>query len=164
MVQLSDFDVNLDRDAPIPLYQQLRNQIAQLIAARKLPPGARLPARRDLAEYLGVNRATIANAYDRLVADGLARSHVGQGTFVADASRPGTSTTGFRWPLSRAMEAVNRFGQPPKPRTEHPNPIDFASLVPDEELFPIEPFREALDAVVRRDAKQLLQYGPAAGY
>ncbi len=164
MVQLGDFNINLDRDAPMPLYQQLRNQIAHLIAARKLPPGTQLPARRDLAEVLGVNRATIANAYDRLVADGMARSHVGQGTFVIDASRPRTSTTSFRWPLSRAMEAVTRFGQPPRPRTEHPNPIDFASLVPDEELFPIEPFREVLDTVLRHDAKQLLQYGPAAGY
>lgn len=164
MVQLGDFKLELQRDVPMPLYLQLRNQIAHLIATKRLAPGTRLPARRDLAEHLRVNRATIANAYDRLVADGLARSHVGQGTFVTEAPGAGASTEAFRWPLSRAMEAVSRFGQLPKPQTEHPNPIDFASLVPDEELFPVERFREVLDSVLRREGKQLLQYGPSEGY
>jgi GntR family transcriptional regulator/MocR family aminotransferase len=163
MVQLAEMGLALERDASAPLYRQLRDQIAQLIASRKLKAGMRLPASRDLADLLGVNRQTVSSAYDQLVADGLARSHVGQGTFVAER-RDATHGTPFRWPLSRAMEAVNRLPTHATPRTEHTEPVDFVSLVPDEELFPIEPFREVLDSVLELEGKQLLQYGPVAGY
>ena len=44
----------------------------------------KLPATRELARELGVNRTTVALAYEELVAGGWARAHVGQGTFVAD--------------------------------------------------------------------------------
>ncbi len=74
MVQLVELELTLDRTAPIPLYLQLHHQLADLITAQEIPTGARLPASRDLAERLGVNRATVASAYDKLVADGLARS------------------------------------------------------------------------------------------
>ncbi len=147
----------------MPLYLQLHQQLAELIAAQKIPAGARLPASRDLAERLGVNRATVASAYDKLVVEGLARSHVGQGTFAVGPSAE-NPVRSMQWPFSRAVEAVSRQQQRIVPRTEHPNPIDFASLVPDEELFPIEPFREVLDTVLEKEGKQLLQYGPVAGY
>jgi GntR family transcriptional regulator/MocR family aminotransferase len=163
MVQLAHLIVSLERRAPVPLYLQLRNQITQLVSAGKLPPGSRLPASRDLAEQLGVNRATVSSAYDQLVADGLARSHVGQGTFITGAPEPSPSAD-MTWPFSQAMEAVGRQRRHTTPRTEHPSPIDFASLVPDEELFPIEPFRDVLNEVLDREGKQLLQYGPVPGY
>jgi GntR family transcriptional regulator/MocR family aminotransferase len=163
MVQLDDLDLQMERSAPMPLYLQLHRQLAELIAAQKIPAGARLPAGRELAERLGVNRATVASAYDKLVADGLARSRVGQGTFAVGPSVD-EPVPSMPWPFSRAVEAVSRQQQRIVPRTEHPNPIDFASLAPDEELFPIEPFREVLDTVLEKEGKQLLQYGPVAGY
>jgi DNA-binding transcriptional MocR family regulator len=54
--------------------------------------------------------------------------------------------------------------QRPAVASGHPDPIDFGNLVPDEELFPVEPFRAVLDKVLRREGKTLLQYGPAAGH
>ncbi|MBI2161297.1 MAG: PLP-dependent aminotransferase family protein, partial [Candidatus Rokubacteria bacterium] len=51
-----------------------------------------LPATRELARDLGVNRATVTQAYEELVAAGWARARVGQGTFVAE--RPGVTATG----------------------------------------------------------------------
>lgn len=163
MVQLGDLNLDLERSAPVPLYLQVRNQIVQLVTSGLLPPGSRLPASRELAERLGVNRATVSSAYERLVADGLARSHVGQGTFITDSPNPPLPAD-MSWSFSRAMEAVNRQRRHTTPRTEHPDPIDFASLVPDEELFPIEPFRDVLNQVLEREGKQLLQYGPVAGH
>lgn len=163
MGQSSSLTITLDRSSEVPLYQQVQSQIAQLIVAGKLAPGARLPASRDLAQGLGVNRATIASAYDGLAAEGLVRSHVGQGTFVLDSTEPQHAKT-WTWPLSRAMEAAGRHLLPEAPPNEHPDPIDFASLIPDEELFPIEPFRKTVNTVLRRQGKQLLQYGPVPGY
>ena len=44
--------------------------------------GERLPATRELAGSLGLNRTTIAAAYELLESDGLIRGHVGRGSFV----------------------------------------------------------------------------------
>jgi GntR family transcriptional regulator/MocR family aminotransferase len=162
MVQFGDIHLVLDRGSDVPLYEQVRSQIAQRIATGELAPGTRLPATRELARELSVNRATIASAYETLSTDGLVRSHVGQGTFVLEAE-PHRTKTPF-WPFSRAMEAASRQLLPTTPPTEHPDPIDFASLIPDQELFPVEPFRETIDTVLRRRGKELLQYGPVAGY
>ncbi len=166
MVQLSELKLSLHRDSPVPLYRQVCSQLRQLIQTEKLPPGTRLPASRRLAEELKVNRSTVASAYDTMIAEGLIRSHVGQGTFVVGSAEP-LSPPSISWPFSRAMEATSllehrishQIGQ-----GHHPAPIDFASLVPDEELFPIEPFRKVLNAELKHKGKQLLQYGPVAGY
>jgi DNA-binding transcriptional MocR family regulator len=165
MVQLAGGDLKLRRGGETPLYRQLRDQIARQIENRKLPEGTRLPPTRDLAVALGVNRATVAAAYEALVADGLVRSHVGQGTTVIGRPEPRRSSAA-RWPssFSRAMEAVERLEREFAPQSDHPDPIDFASLFPDEDLFPVEPFRKVMDLVLRRQGKELLQYGPVAGY
>ena len=73
-----------DRAGRLPLARQIQLHIERLIGQRLLGAGAKLPATRELARDLGVNRTTVALAYDELVAGGWARAHVGQGTFVAD--------------------------------------------------------------------------------
>ena len=65
--------------------RQIQAHLERLIHERLLAPGVKLPATRELADSLGVNRATVALAYEELVAAGRARAHVGQGTFVAGA-------------------------------------------------------------------------------
>ncbi len=153
----------LDRDSATPVYRQIVGQIRAWIASGELSPGERLPPSRELAETLGVNRNTIASAYDELVKSGDVRSHVGQGTFVA-ASASEFPRMPLQFRFSRAVEAAADRVQKPPVASDHPDPIDFASLVPDEDLFPVEPFRAVLDRVLRREGKTLLQYGPAAGH
>jgi hypothetical protein len=55
--------------------------------------GDRLPAHRELAAKLGVNRSTIITAFEELAAEGLIRSRIGSGTFIhrVPATRPGNS-------------------------------------------------------------------------
>ena len=77
-------DRRADRAGRLPLARQIQLHIERLIGQRLLGAGAKLPATRELARDLGVNRTTVALAYDELVAGGWARAHVGQGTFVAD--------------------------------------------------------------------------------
>jgi GntR family transcriptional regulator/MocR family aminotransferase len=74
-----------DRTHLEPVYRQLRDYLRDLIAAERLPRGAKLPATRELASALGLSRNTVAQAYEELVADGLLAAHVGPGTFVAAA-------------------------------------------------------------------------------
>ncbi|HBH00706.1 MAG TPA: PLP-dependent aminotransferase family protein, partial [Candidatus Rokubacteria bacterium] len=84
----------LDRDKPVPLARQIQAHLERLIRERLLAPGAKLPATRELARTLGVNRATVALAYEELCAAGVTRAHVGQGTFVADPGPAGRRAVG----------------------------------------------------------------------
>ena len=74
--------LHTDPNSTTPLYRQIYEQLSSAILAGKLARGERLPATRELAGSIGLNRTTIAAAYELLEADGLIRSHVGKGTFV----------------------------------------------------------------------------------
>src|SRR5512134_1699886 len=75
--------------ADAPLYQQIAERLRADIAAGALAAGSRLPTIRALATQLGVNRDTVALAYDALAREGLVEATVGRGTFVrADAPAP----------------------------------------------------------------------------
>jgi GntR family transcriptional regulator len=50
----------------MPMYQQLEKQLMARIDDGTLPPGAVLPAERQLAETLRVSRVTVRRAYDEL--------------------------------------------------------------------------------------------------
>jgi GntR family transcriptional regulator/MocR family aminotransferase len=121
-----------DRDHLEPVYCQLRDYLRELIVAERLPRGAKLPATRELASSLGLSRNTVTQAYEELIADGLAAAHVGQGTFVATTSRPAAPAArtsratdearrGFVWSglfalRARTLTVPSAFTQRPGPR------------------------------------------------
>lgn len=154
-------EIELDRDSTVPLYAQLSARVRELIDAGRLREGTKVPPSRELATALGINRNTVTSAFDQLRTEGYVRSRVGQGTFV---SRARAESSPFRFRFSRAAAAAAERVRPAGDESGHPDNIDFASLVPDEELFPIEPFRAAVDAALVAEGKKLLQYGPAAGH
>jgi GntR family transcriptional regulator/MocR family aminotransferase len=69
-----------------PIYQRIAAEIRSELEASRIRPGERLPPIRELARRLGVNRDTVALAYESLAAAGLVEASVGRGTFVADAA------------------------------------------------------------------------------
>jgi DNA-binding transcriptional regulator YhcF (GntR family) len=79
--------LTLDPDDPTPPYEQLRRQLADLIAAGRLGAGDRLPPLRQLAGDLGVAVGTVARTYRELEQEGLLTSRRGGGTRVAAAGR-----------------------------------------------------------------------------
>lgn len=66
-----------------PLYLQLQRRIADAMARGVLPPGASLPAERDIAAMTGLSRVTVRKAIEALVAQGVLVQRRGSGTFVA---------------------------------------------------------------------------------
>src|SRR6185369_6100887 len=154
--------------------RQIQLHIERLIGQRLLGAGTKLPATRELARELGVNRTTVALAYDELVAGGWARAHVGQGTFVADqvpaAEAPRATTPRFDWTgfLSKSAQVIaadarrrQEWSRGPRPA---PGLISFAGGMPDSGLFPTDAFRRVLNRVIREEGRELLQYYPARGY
>jgi len=168
-------NIQLDRSRPVTLARQIEEQIERLIQERLLAPGVKLPATRELAGALGVNRATVALAYEELVAAGLARAHVGQGTFVT--GRPeGAPPTPVRAPasidwsglFSRSAQIIGADEERRRgvgvPATLHGDVVSFAGGMPDSGLFPTDAFRRVLNGVIRDEGESLLQYYPTGGY
>ena len=65
------------------LYEGIVRQIQDLIGARHLAPGDRLPGERELADALSVSRASVREALRVLHYIGVVDVHPGEGTFVA---------------------------------------------------------------------------------
>ncbi|MGI8990588.1 MAG: PLP-dependent aminotransferase family protein [Bryobacteraceae bacterium] len=148
---------NLDNHSEIPIYQQLSRHFAELIASGRLAAGERLPATRELAGLLGLNRTTVSAAYERLEADGLISGQVGRGSFVTGVRNP--ERNGPNWEqLLRPTFAV----QLPSYAGAL---LSFANSRPSERLFPLDDFRKSAQEVMDApDFASVLQLGSPGGY
>ena len=72
-------------DNGIPIYIQLRDQLAAMIGRGLLKPGERLPTMREVAVALRIDLNTVQRACGELERDGLLTLVRGRGTFVAEA-------------------------------------------------------------------------------
>jgi len=70
-----------DREAPVPLFLQIRQHLVGLIADWP-DPGERFHTESDLAQRFGVTKATIRQALSELTRAGLLRRRRGSGTYV----------------------------------------------------------------------------------
>src|SRR6266513_1810340 len=91
-----DFRPTLSHDSDSPLYRQLAEQIGVRIRSGQLPRGERLPATRELAGLLGLNRTTVSAAYELLETDGLISGQVGRGSYVTGGDPPAAGE-GLNW-------------------------------------------------------------------
>jgi GntR family transcriptional regulator len=75
--------VNVNRDDPLPLHDQVAAQLRRAIADGEAVAGERLPPARDLAAVLGVNTNTVLRALRILRDEGLLDFRRGRGVTVA---------------------------------------------------------------------------------
>lgn len=64
------------------IYEQIADQIGQLVAEGQLKPGDRLPSERELVEQFKVSRASIREAISALEMMGLVEVRSGEGTYI----------------------------------------------------------------------------------
>jgi len=76
-------DLVLDPAAEDPPYEQIRAQLAALVARGDLGPGTKLPTVRALAATLGVAVNTVARAYRELEHAGVVTTGRRNGTVVS---------------------------------------------------------------------------------
>ncbi|MTI80803.1 MAG: PLP-dependent aminotransferase family protein [Firmicutes bacterium] len=79
---LEDWQPN--RKSSLPLYLQIMEYLKEKIINGEWPVGSRIPAQRQLAQVLGVNRSTVVTALEELQAEGLIEGKQGRGTRVAN--------------------------------------------------------------------------------
>ena len=91
--------LQVDLTSPVPPYEQLREQIAGLIATGGLQAGQRLPPVRQLAADLGLASGTVARSYRELEHAGLVQGRGRHGTVI----RTGAGTDAEEQARQRAL-------------------------------------------------------------
>jgi GntR family transcriptional regulator/MocR family aminotransferase len=158
-----------DRSRGEPLARQLEAHLRELVVAGRLAAGEKLPATRELAAALGLGRNTVAAAYEALVADGLLRARVGQGTFVAAraaARRAGPLAVarGFAW--EGLFAARTRRVAPPPVALREPDEIvfDFRPGGVDADSAPELELRRAFSRALARHGRALATHRDPFGW
>jgi len=67
-----------------PFYQQIKDNVRQLVVSGALKKDEKLPSVRDMAASLAINPNTIQRAYRELESEGYIYTLSGKGTFVAE--------------------------------------------------------------------------------
>ncbi len=151
--------VAIDPQSEIPIYRQLYDYFAAQIDAGRMDAGTRLPATRELAGQLGLNRTTVSAAYELLETEGWITGEVGRGSFVR--LRPAAaSRKALNWP-----DLLERRTSPSRSPVPAGAVISFANSRPSEQLFPLEAFRASCETVLgSRELPFILQLGSPGGY
>jgi GntR family transcriptional regulator/MocR family aminotransferase len=165
--------IPIDRTSAVPLYRQIEEFLREGILSGSLAADTRLPATRQLAHDLGVNRITVENAYAELEADGLIFSKIGSGTFVLQPfpipPLPQDDSDAL-WPLwqqevqTRNQIYEKQLSEQVIEGDESPSLINLASGIGDPTRYPVEEFRKVIQRVMRRDGIAALEYGGFSGY
>lgn len=77
--------VQVNPKSATPLYEQVVEQIKEMIAKGILEEGEQLPSVRELASQIILNPNTVSKAYKELERSGVIVTVRGKGTFVAEA-------------------------------------------------------------------------------
>jgi len=94
---MADFDADLDRSSPVPLYHQMAEQIHLAIRTGRLAPGALLGNEIALANEFGLSRPTMRSAIHELVEKGVLVRRRGVGTQVVQG------------PITRSVQLTSLF-------------------------------------------------------
>ena len=159
------------RQARQAAYRWLYGALRGAILERRLLPGTRLPATRDLARQYSLARGTVVAAFEQLKAEGYVEGSVGSGTYVSrvlpehwlevsSAKQTGREARRTRRPAlsayARRMRAFPGF----EDRPIHA----FRSNLPALDLFPIELWAKIANRVLRRASVRLLMGCDALGH
>jgi DNA-binding transcriptional regulator YhcF (GntR family) len=102
-------EITVDPGLHVPPYEQIRQQLADLITGGVLETGHRLPPIRQLATDLGLAAGTVARAYQELETAGLVQTRRAAGTSVAQR-RPQTTEHRTETIARQYVEAAQRLG------------------------------------------------------
>ena len=97
--------VVIDMRSPLPLYEQILDQIRARVRAGDLTPGAPLPSVQQLASDLAINPNTVAKAYLLLEREGIIQTVSRRGVFVA-GNAPAQAGDWVERRLARSLEHV----------------------------------------------------------
>lgn len=98
--------LRVDPALPLPVYEQIRAQVARLAVSGQTAAGTRLPTIRQLASDLGLSKGTVERAYELLESDGVVESRGRAGTFLRPRPAAAASATPDLTDLHHAADAL----------------------------------------------------------
>jgi GntR family transcriptional regulator / MocR family aminotransferase len=152
-----------------PLYRWLYEQLRTAILEGRLPPGAHLPASRDLAREYQISRSTIISAFDQLRSEGYVDGRAGSGTYVSrvlpeELLQVGRTRPERRLPHGKiTYSAYARRLQPFRSRPSQP----VRAFRPNQaalDLFPTTLWAQVAARRLRRVSARMLAGGETLGY
>ncbi len=146
--------LRLDKEKDSPLYIQLYEAIREAIEDETFE-SEKLPSIRALAKQLGVNNVTVVNAYKQLEQDNYIYTVKGSGSFIKKPSFSKENSLVEEGDMELMLSGIFPLLK---------NSIDFASVSPTPELFPIEEFKKSLVEVLDRDGGQAFLYPEITGF
>lgn len=171
--QISLTAIALDASSAVPLYRQLYDSIRAAILSGQLASGLKIPSSREMARDLSVSRNTVAGAFDQLIAEGYLEAQTGAGTFISkkipDELLYASNKTNSQSPKNAAKRELSKRGKTIA-ATPVSFPLDkqrlrpFAPCLPSVEDFPFQIWAKLAGHRLRYPARNLLNYGEAAGY
>ena len=80
--------IKINKNSPVPMYQQILNEISAHIASGDWAAGTQIPTEAELETQLQVSRVTIRQALSAAAEEGLVIRLPGKGTFVSGTETP----------------------------------------------------------------------------
>ena len=144
--------------------QSLVQQLRAAIRSGRLHAGSRLPATRVLARMAGVSRNTVLLAYEALVAQGLAVSRRGSGTFVApSAGKTDDPPAPLTTQEDRRLNPLYHGRRVRPPTVVAEGAYDFRVGIPDWRSFPFDVWRRLTARALRASSPAIANYGDPRG-
>lgn len=114
--------LRLNVDSTLPLYQQIQDNLVQLMDSNVLNTGDALPSERQLSEVYSVNRMTVRQALDGLAHKGFIERRQGIGSFVLPSKNFIPTVMGF-------SQRMREAGMNPSSRLLHREVITPEALI-----------------------------------
>ncbi|MBC3363805.1 PLP-dependent aminotransferase family protein [Pseudomonas sp. SWRI154] len=149
-------ELRIDRQALVPVVQQIVDALASWVRQGRVEPGTRLPSIRQLARENLLSQASVHDAYQRLVAQGVLASRNGSSFFVALAPSAEGEPAGSVW-LQDALSA------PPRPVSDAQQELKLGSGGLPESWRESDDLGYAIRQVTRTDMAGLFNYSTPLG-
>jgi GntR family transcriptional regulator len=122
----------LSSDVRLPLYQRLRDQLAEQIANNRWRPGEAIPTEAALSSEYCLSTGTVRKAIDMLVSENILERQQGRGTFIR---RPQFQSSLFRF---FRFQSASGERQVPESRILSIEPVAAPSAVAQALGLPLE--------------------------
>jgi GntR family transcriptional regulator/MocR family aminotransferase len=165
MLRPWELSIDIVRESGIAIHVQIAKKIIADIQSGRFTAGTALPGTRILANRINVNRKTVIQAYDELIAQGWLISESKRGTFISSrmlAINHGNipapnNQQNLIYPLLKDVTSIQN-----KRQAHHV--IDFTADLPDTRLIPFEMLSRAMrHALITSARNNKLIYGDPKG-
>ena len=102
-------ELQIDIEAPTPVFTQLIEQIKQAVMKNRIHPGDPLPSIRQLANDLALNNKTVAKAYRLLERDSVLQTKGYRGTFIHPDAKTNCAVDLNGWVIGNLTDTIKSF-------------------------------------------------------